>query len=149
MHFFAFALKKSYWLPPMYSIIFHFGCSLYRQQQVRLCWNRAYVKVSLFDSVLPFGFSFSCLQPLTEDHPYVSLLSPTPNTLPVSTKSCCSQRGLAPRHTHTLTNTTFHHTHTTQTYSHKHSVLRFPANTILVWENLGQIFSPCKLILKW
>ncbi len=144
MHF-CITILKGYWLPPMYSIIFHFGCCLYRQQQVRLCWNRAYVKVSLFDSMLPFGFSFSCLQPLTEDRPYVSLLSPTPNTLPVSTKSCCSQGGLAPRHTHTQHSTT----HTTQTYSHKHSVLRFPANTILVWENPGQISSSCKLILKW
>ncbi len=115
MHFFAFALKKGYWLPPMYSIIFHFGCCLYRQQQVRLCWNRAYVKVSLS------GSSIACYR-LASHSPVCSLWQKitltSPSSPPPPTHFLCPQRAAVhregwPHATHTLTNTTFHHTHNT------------------------------------
>lgn len=94
-------------------------------------WYRANVKVSLSGSSIACYyrlviFSSSCLQPLTEYHPDVSLVSPNPPTHFLCPQRAAVHREAWPHATHAQPHKHNIPQHTTQTYSHKHSILRFP-----------------------
>lgn len=91
-----------------FRVSFYLGCCLCRQQTARPStrfWNRANVEVSLSGSSIAcyrlVSFSSSCLQPLTEDHPDVSLLSPNPPTHFLCPQRAAVHREAWPHATHT------------------------------------------------